>query len=293
MKTTKYTLISASLLIAGSLCSCDLLQRNVKTEKQLPTDRETILNNPTESYRSKALDRGEIGGYWAISQVAGKKAVGEEPPYLNFNIKERKVYGNNGCNTLNSDYNANPADSTLTFTNTITTMRACDQSGLSEIDINLALANTAHYTWHRNGLLYTVTLLSASHEPLMELVHQDYAFMNGTWTLSSLNGKPVDNPEIKLVIDVEEQKIHGNTGCNILNGTLIPDMLENGAVTFTNLATTRMMCPDIEQETQLLVALEEVNFVRPADANTINMLNGHNQVILALKRIPAESYIPE
>ncbi|MCM1005661.1 MAG: META domain-containing protein [Prevotella sp.] len=292
MKKINYIALIAAAAMTGSLCSCELFQRNVKTEKSLPDDRENIEVTPAENYRSQSLERGEIGGYWAISEVAGKKAVGEEPPYLNFNIKEKKVYGNNGCNTLNASYTANPADSTLQFSNMLTTMRSCSEEGLSEIDINLAMANTARYTWHRDGLLYTITLLNAADQPLMQLVHQDYAFMNGTWTVISMNGNAVDNPDIKLVIDIEEQKIHGNTGCNILNGTLIPDMLENGAVTFTNLSTTRMMCPDLESETELLVALETAAVARPVDANTINLLNGHDQVILTLRRLPSDSYIP-
>lgn len=288
MKKSARTLIPlAGCMFAIALTGCDMLQKNVKAEAQLPSDRETVVTKNTEAYRSQALERGEIGGYWAISQVAGKKAVGEEPPYLKFDIAGSKVYGNNGCNTLNSDYKANPADSTLRFTNTVTTMRACATEGLSEIDINLALANTAYYTWDRRGLLYTVTLLSDSHQPLMTLVHQDYEFLNGTWTVVSMGGKPIDNPDIKLVIDVEEQKLHGNTGCNILNGTLTTDMLEAGAVSFTNMSTTRMMCPDLEQETELLVALEEVTEARPVDARTVDLLDIHGTVILTLRRVSA------
>lgn len=282
--------LATGCLLAIGMSSCEIFQKNVKTEASLPSDRENVISSPTSSYRSQALERGEIGGYWAISEVAGKKAVGVEPPYLNFNIKEKKVYGNNGCNTLNSDYVVNPADSTLHFTNTITTMRACAE-GLSEIDINLALANTARYSWQRHGLLYTITLLDSKDQPLMQIAHQDYEYLNGTWTVSSMNGKVVNNPDIRLVIDVEEQKIHGNTGCNILNGTLIPDMLENGAITFTNLATTRKACPDLDQETELLVALEEVCTVNPIDSKTVNMIDGHGEVILTLKRVPDSSYI--
>lgn len=286
MKNKKYLTILACGLLALPLASCDLLQRNVKTEARLPSDRETVVNTgSSETYRSQALERGEIGGYWAIAEVGGKKAVGEEPPFLKFDTATRRVYGNNGCNTLNGSYLANPADSTLKFSDMATTMRLCAGEGLSEVDINLALDRTAHYTWSRENLLYKVTLLSAAKQPLMTLVHQDYDFLNGTWTLSALGGKKVDNPDIKLVIDVEEQKLHGNTGCNILNGTLIPDMLEPGAITFTNMATTRMMCPDIDLETELLVALEEVTVARPVNANTVDLIDAHGEVILTLRRI--------
>lgn len=285
--------ISAAIVgscVVLSLTGCDLFKKSVQTEAVLPSDRENVVTASAQSYRSQALERGEIGGYWAISEVDGKKAVGEEPPYLNFDIKEKRVYGNNGCNTLNADYTSNPNDSTLRFSNVITTMRLCADQELSEIAINQALANTARYTWHREGLLYTITLLNNTGHTLMQLVHQDYEFMNGTWTVTEMYGKAIDNSDIRLVIDVEEQKIHGNTGCNILNGTLIPDMLENGAVTFTNLATTRKACPDLDQETELLVALEEVCTVHPVDSQTIVLYDAHEQPILTLRRLPAGSY---
>lgn len=268
------------------LTGCDMLRKNVKTEVQMPSDRETVVSQTADdTYRSKALERGEIGGYWAIAEVGGKKAKGEEPPFLKFDTGTRRVYGNNGCNILNGTYTADAADSTLTFSDMATTLRMCGTEGLSETDINAALGNTAHYTWSRDNTLYKVTLLSADRQPLMTLIHQDYDFLNGTWTLSSLGGKRVDNPDTKLVIDVEEQKVHGNTGCNILNGALITDMLEAGAITFTNLAITRMMCHDMELETQMLVGLEEVAVARPADADTVNLLDAHGQVIMTLRRV--------
>ncbi len=283
MKAYKKLLILACTLLP--LAGCDMLQRNVKTEAQLPDDRENAVSAGVNApYRSQALDRGDITGYWTISEVAGKKAVGEEAPYLKFEKSTGRVYGNNGCNTLNSDYRVNPKDSTLSFSGTATTMRACATPGLSEVDINLALANTARYSWSRTGAIYRLTLYSADRKPLMTLVHQNYDFLNGTWTVSNLNGKALNNPDIKLVIDVEEEKIHGNTGCNILNGTLLTDMMEQGAVTFTNLATTRMMCPDIDVETELLVCLEATASVSPVNANTVNLLNSEGRVILTLTR---------
>lgn len=282
---THISFVAGCCALVLSLSSCELFQKSVKTEAQLPTDRETVISQTAESYRSQALERGEMSGYWVIREVAGKEAVGEEPPYLKFDKSNSRVYGNNGCNILNSDYKSNPADSTLTFTNTITTMRACNTPGLTDIEINTALAATAHYTWHREGNRYTVTLLSEAGAPLMSLIHQNYEFLNGTWTVKYIGNKAVANTNIKLVIDVEEQKIHGNTGCNILNGTLITDMFEDGAVTFTNLGVTRMSCPDMDDETELLVALEEVCTARPVDANTVNLLDGHDQTVLTLSRV--------
>lgn len=69
MKKSARTLIPlAGCMCAIALTGCDMLQKNVKAEAQLPSDRETVVTKNTEAYRSQALERGEIGGYWAISQ---------------------------------------------------------------------------------------------------------------------------------------------------------------------------------------------------------------------------------
>ena len=36
----------------------------------------------------------------------------------------------------------------------------------------------------------------------------------------SINGKEYNNPDMEMVIDIQEQKLHGNSGCNIMNGSL-------------------------------------------------------------------------
>ena len=46
----------------------------------------------------------------------------------------------------------------------------------------------------------------------MELMHQNFQFLNGTWLVKEIDGQPVNVPDMKLVIDVDEGRLHGNTG---------------------------------------------------------------------------------
>lgn len=285
MKKRILPLLSASLLLVA-LSSCSLFQKNVKTDTSLPSDRTTVDNgNVRKPYRSQALERGEIAGDWLIETVGGQTVSGQDTPFLKFDPATRMVYGNNGCNTINANYANNAKDSTLTFDNMITTMRLCADQTPSEMVINEAIAATAYYNWTLKDSRYTLRFYNADHKPLMTLARQDFDFLNGSWRVAQIEGVNVKNEDMNLVLDIDEMKIHGNTGCNVLNGSIVTDMAVQGAISFQDLATTRMMCPDINEETTLLVALEAAASVRPVDANTVELLNMHGGVVLKLVRI--------
>ena len=282
-----YHLLILSAVLALPLVSCNLFTKTVKTEKELPTDRVTVAENKNpEPYRSSALDRGEISGEWAIKTVNGHEAEGEMDPFLLFDPQTGRVYGNNGCNTINGDYNVNPSDSTLTFTGLLTTMRLCAHNYPSQTEINLALDKVRRYTWtFTPELFYSLDFLDESGNTLMTLQRQDFDFLNGTWRVSSIKGVKENNEDMVLVFDIAEQKLHGNTGCNVVNGQISIDMGEHNSITLQNLLTTRMACPDNNSETALLVALEEVMYARPINSTECQLINGQGDVVLTLVRV--------
>ncbi|MBD5232531.1 MAG: META domain-containing protein [Bacteroidales bacterium] len=281
----KMILAAAAAAVCVSLGACSLFEKNVRTETQLPSDRHTVeTGNVPKPYRSQDLERGELGGDWTIEKVLGKEAKGQETPFLKFDPNEHRVYGSNGCNTVNATYANNAADSTLTFTNMLTTMRLCPGEGLSETQINQAMNMTARYTWELKDGCYYIQLFDAQMQPLMTLARQDFDFLNGTWQVTGIDGNAVNNEDMQLVFDVAEMKIHGNTGCNVLNGSIVTDMAERGSISFQGMATTRMMCPNINEETALLVALESATKIHPVDKNKVEMLDAHGTVVLTLAR---------
>lgn len=284
MKTNSLASISA-LCLCMAMSSCSLFQKNVRTEAQLPSDRHGVQSGAHQDpYRNQALQKGEIGGDWIIEKVFGNPAKGQDTPFLKFDPATRMVYGSNGCNTVNATYRNNPADSTLSFDGMISTMRACPDAEVSETAINQALGMTARYIWSVRGDRHFLELYDAGMQPLMTLARQSFEFLNGAWKVSAIEGTRVDNDKMQLVFDMAEMKIHGNTGCNVLNGSIVTDMAREGALSFQNMATTRMMCPDINQETALLVALEAAATVRPVDKNIVDLLDMHGHVVLRLER---------
>lgn len=280
---------AAALLAILPLGACSVTNKKtdapeVKKEAVLPTDREKIVQPVSAVYTSQDLAKGIVKGDWAIEKVNGKTAVGEKAPYLKFVPEEKRVYGNNGCNVINAEYKYNPADSTLSFSNIATTMMACAMEGITDYEINAALGSAQYYTWRLNGDDYYLTFYDADRQPVMELMHQNFQFLNGTWLVKEIDGQPIDVPDMKLVIDVDEGKLHGNTGCNIINGSLDTDMDAANSISFQAIAMTRMACPDPNYETQLIVALEEAMKAKPLQGGKVALLNSENKTVLLMER---------
>lgn len=275
-----------SLLPFGA---CNVMKKNeasteIKKEAVLPTDREKIVQPVSAVYTSEDLAKGVVKGDWAIEKVAGKPAIGETAPYLKFVPSEKRVYGNNGCNVINASYTYNPADSTLSFSHLASTMMMCHLEGITDAEIGQALDATRYYTWRLSGDDYYLTFYNENREAVMELMHQNFQFLNGTWLVKEIDGQPVNVPDMKLVIDVDEGRLHGNTGCNIINGTLETDMDAANSISFQKIGMTRMMCPDAQYETQLVVALEEASRAKPLKEGKVSLLNNQGEVVLQLER---------
>ena len=276
----------AGIAVMLTMSGCNLFQKNVKTEATLPMDRETVkVDTNSRAFRSKDLEKGLIKGDWAIETVMGKKAKGEVAPYLKFEPKENMVYGNNGCNYINGGYKYSSADSTLTFSNIVTTLKSCGPTDITETEINTALDRTRYYTWDLKDSQHRLYFYDEHHSPLMTLMHQSFNFLNGPWKVVKVNGEDMNSTDMNLVFDIDEMKVHGNTGCNIINGSLETNPETANAISFQQMATTRMTCQDISKEMSLLVALEEAVYVRPVSKDRVQFLNGQGKAVMELTRM--------
>ena len=101
------------------------------------------------------------------------------------------------------------------------------------------------------------------------------------WKLVTLNGQPVSGgvgrKALELTLVAGSKRVQGATGCNRLMGRYA---LERDALRFSDLATSRMSCPDgAERERAFLQALGDVTGWR---------LEGEKLLLLARKVVVAE-----
>ncbi len=254
-------------------------------EPMLPHDREVIARPKDErTYSPDEIQQGVVKGDWSIQTVYGKNAVGEKAPFLKFVPAQKRVYGNNGCNVINAAYTYNPADSLLKFDKIASTLMECAMTGITDAEINRALEATRYYTWDVQGSEYFMYFFDQDRRQVLSLMHQNFDFLNGTWQVTSIADEKIDVPDMKLVIDVDEGKLHGNTGCNILNGRMEINMDEANSISFSAIGMTQMACPDMNYETALIVALEEASHARPVSPTEVLLFDNGGKQVLSLVR---------
>ncbi|TXD47207.1 META domain-containing protein [Polaribacter sp. IC073] len=81
---------------------------------------------------------------------------------------------------------------------------------------------------------------------------------NTKWILNSFEGENIqaNGQAIYFSLDSKTNRISGNSGCNTFMGTY--KLEENNSISFTKLALTRMMCPDIAINESKVISIFEL-----------------------------------
>lgn len=313
-----FTIITSAALLTLSFSSCSIFKPSdksdgsgkgmtgwVQSNGDVSDKSSSVLNNKTKKGSGrvkKSTDKVvadaekevketlvkssdvSLDGDWAIETVFGKKAVGETVPFIKFATDEKRIYGNNGCNVMNANYVSNSDAKTIAFENLATTMMLCAGSNLTDTDICQALGMTSSFSIEENESDKILTFYDSDKRVVMTLMHRDFHFLDGTWAVVAIDGEEVNVPDMKLALDVDEKHLHGNTGCNIINGELETDMDTPNSISFSKIAMTRMACPDSGWETRMTMALEEAVTAKRAGKDEIELIGSNGQQVMLLKR---------
>ncbi len=277
--------IIACLAIATAFStSCSVFNKNKSTANTTAPKTETV-KSPVSTGSQASVPVENLGGEWTIYTVGGKKVTGENRPYINFSMDDHRIYGSNGCNIINGDF-ATPSGTSLKISNVISTMMACPDAKFEQA-INKGLDAVCSYSIVKKGHEFYLDLKNSNGVTVMTLRKHNMDFLNGTWEVKSINGKEYNNPDMEMVIDIQEQKLHGNSGCNIMNGSLSINPDKSNSIQFLDIATTRMMCPEanMKAETALLVALDSVEYAKKGKNDTVIMSDKNDQPIIILKKV--------
>lgn len=229
--------------------------------------------------------KGFLTGDWAVETVLGKKAVGETAPFIKFVPAEGRIYGNNGCNIINGSYSSDPIDNKIEFSQLATTMMLCAQNNITDAEIGEALGLAVRYSIEDGDTNESILrLYDAGGKEVMQLMHRDFHFLDGTWSVIGIDGEKVNIDGMKIALDVDENKLHGNTGCNIINGTLETDMDAANSISFSRIGMTRMACPDSGWETRMMMALEEAVTAKKVSADEIEFIGSNGRQVMLLKK---------
>ncbi len=197
-----------------------------------------------------------------------------------------KCYANNGCNTINGEFAITPGGNMKPTSELISTMMMCPDAPY-EMGFSTALNTVASYSIEKIGSDYLLYLKNEAGETTMILRKSDLDFANGAWSVQKINDTHApQEAEMQLVIDIPELKIHGNAGCNVLNGKIDINPDVQNSLSFSDLITTRMSCPYLDAEQSLIQALESAKTVASTgNKDVIYFTNAAGKTVLVLKRL--------
>lgn len=277
----KFTVITFSTLLI-SASSCSLFKKSTTTDDGFASYEPASTDSGSSSSAPIVLDKKSLDGEWTIINAYGTKVNFYTMPYLTFDSENNRIYGNNGCNYINGGFSVEENGS-LKFGNMITTLAECNNK--TEAQISKAIGNTTSFTITKEKGIQMLVLRDKKHNPIMTLRNHNLSLLNGTWTVTEIDGNAIDDENIRLVIDIPEGKLHGNSGCNLINGSISLDPKKKNAIQFSQIISTRKACPNMATETALLVALEEAEHFKAESSETIELLDNNRKCVLILKRI--------
>ncbi len=238
-------------------------------------------------------------GRWNIIEAGGKgikAADPEEQPYLVFdsgavNPALLKVYAFTGCNTLNGIIALTEKSGIEKVGEMAATMRLCPDADAEPAIID-AFNTMVSYHIERHENTYLLSFLNDRGATVMVASRTDMSFIDGAWQVAEIQPIKIDDdsmPEpMQLVFDINEGRLHGNTGCNVLNASISTDPTEPNSLTISNPLTTRMACPNAGLEQQLTNALSRVASAAKGHHNTLYLLDQAGNKVMTLHRIHPE-----
>lgn len=228
-----------------------------------------------------------LEGEWTVYSVRSTRVEGEERPYITFDPAASRFYGSNGCNIINGDLTLGTGrdDRLMRLDNVISTMRMC-QDAPYEYLINLALTDVRSLAFRQQPPVTFLDLRASNGKTIMVLRRHNMDFLNGAWSVTSLNGSPLHGEDpATLTIDIPNLRLHGSTGCNIFNGDIFIDPDKLHSLQFLTIGSTRKMCPPSSRDTEFLLALEEVETARSTSPSAVELLDRSGRTLFTLTRL--------
>lgn len=277
------TLLIAVLLAPASM---DARKKKEKKMNKRSVEVENVIADVEQPMRNVTITNPaqQLYGEWDIIELRNNKKVYTiERAYLYLDFAGgNKVYGNNGCNTINGTFQLSGEN--LKFSDFISTENSC-HNVTSEKTIMHALADVRRFNVQSQYNAQYMNLMNSKGNIVMVLKRHNLDAMNGAWLVKEVDSENVSELNMRLVIDAVMQTIHGDTGCNIINGIISLDPTKDMAIQFEDLHSDDHECETIEYETALLLALENTVSCKRINQQEMALLDNKGTIVIMLQRI--------
>lgn len=234
----------------------------------------------------------DLTGEWNIVTVNGDTVRTASTPFIGLDMKEKRIYGNAGCNRMMGTFEVDSLNPGKIQFGTIGTTRMMCPDMDTESKVLQALNTVKGYAQTETGINLTdtegktVLTLEKRETPVITL--NDLA---GEWIISAIYGAQVGKMDKTpfLAFDIEQKRIHGNTGCNIVNGGFSQEEGKGNSLKFSQLISTMMACPDMDTERQILDAMDKVTGFSLNQDQTVALLDEDGTEVLTLTKNTGEA----
>lgn len=246
---------------------------------------------------NKILPAAQLEGSWDIVQVGDEVlSPGQEnSPFITFDLAQGRIWGNSGCNRMMGTFQTDSLQpGSLTFGAVASTRMACPDMAV-ENDILKALEAVRSFEGvaaDDTDSPLTIALCDQKGKELLLLQQRpevaaatDSTALEGAWAIRTVKGAAPGETEKTpmLQFTLAEHRVHGNAGCNVINGTFELDPKNPSALTFGPMITTMMACPNMEAETAVLQALAQVQSFR-VEGETLYLCDASGAELLSLEK---------
>ena len=281
----KYIILSLLVAMLLAPATMDARKKKDKKMEKRGVNVENVIADVEQPMREVAITNPaqQLYGEWDIVNLRKKKVYTLERAYLYLDFAGgNKVYGNNGCNTINGRFQL--SGNNIKFGEFISTGESC-RNVTNEKTIMHALADVRRFTLETQYNAQYLNLMNSKGVVIMVLKRHNLDAMNGAWLIKELNSEKVDELNMRVVIDAVMQTIHGDTGCNIINGIITLDPTKDMAIQFEDLHSTEHDCENIDFETDLLLALETTESCKRINEQEMALLDNKGKIVIVLQRI--------
>ena len=281
----KYIVISILMALLMAPATMDAHKKKDKKSDKRGVNIENVINDVEQPMRDVVVTDAakQLYGEWDIITMRKKKVYSLERAYLYLDFAGgNKVYGNNGCNTINGTFQL--SGNYLKFGEFISTGESC-RNVTNEKTIMHTLADVRRYTLQAQYNAQYLNLMNSKGVVIMVLKRHNLDAMNGAWLVKELDSENVSELNMRVVIDAVMQTIHGDTGCNIINGIITLDPTKDMAIQFEDLRSSEHMCDKIDNETALLLALESTESCKRINNHEMALLDNKGNIVIMLQRI--------
>ena len=232
----------------------------------------------------------DITGEWNVVSVEGKQVTGN--PYIGFDTENGRLYGNAGCNRIMGGFeidSVNPGH--IGLTNVASTRMMCPDME-TEQKVLEALNEVAGFKSSATGVELTdkdgKVLISLEKREAPAVSVND---INGEWKISKVEGAAVEVADKTpfLSFNVAENAVHGNGGCNIINGSFSQEEGNPSSLKFGHMISTMMAGPGMETERKVLAAMNKVASFVVNEDGTLSLMDAENNEVLLLVKNAGET----